>query len=85
MPKEMDTTKNKWEYCADTPPIQLGKPKRFVWTFGVDLGMTLGRGRRRKGYLLKDPNIESLPAGFSGFSGHRRAPHQKLQKVPIEI
>ena len=31
-------------------------------------------------YLLRDLHIESLPAGFSGFPGHRRAPRQKLQK-----
>ena len=31
-------------------------------------------------YLLWDPHIESLPAGFSGFPGHRRAPYQRLQK-----
>ena len=32
-------------------------------------------------YLLRDLHIESLPACFSGFQGHRRAPHQKLQKL----
>ena len=31
-------------------------------------------------YLLRDLHIESLLAGFSGFPGHRRTPHQKLQK-----
>ena len=32
-------------------------------------------------YLLRDPHIESLPAGFSGFPGHGYAPHQKSQKL----
>ena len=31
--------------------------------------------------LRRDLHIESHPAGFSGFPGHRRAPHQKLQKL----
>ena len=32
-------------------------------------------------YLLIDPHIMSLPAGFSGFPGYRRAPHKKMQKL----
>ena len=34
-------------------------------------------------YLLRDSHIESLPAGFSSFPGHSRAPHQKLQYTYI--
>ena len=36
---------------------------------------------KKRVYLLRDPHIESLPAVFSGFLGHRLAPHHmKLSK-----
>ena len=38
-----------------------------------------------KVYLLRDVHMESLPVGFSGFPGHRRAPHQKSQTEVIPL
>ena len=43
---------------------------------------------KREVYLLGDLHTESLPAGSSGFPGHRRAPHQKLvqaEEQPLSL
>ena len=40
--------------------------------------LVLGPIQQNKVCLLRYPRLESLPAGFSGFPGHRRAPIQHL-------
>ena len=60
---------------------QLTAKSTFASKYDEAVRVAIRRNKRTKKqvYLLRVFHIESLPGGFNGFSGHRRAPHQKLQ------
>ena len=49
--------------------------ERMIWTCRERVGLS----------LLRDLHKESLLAGYSGFPEYRRAPHQKSQKLGVEL
>ena len=58
-----------------------GAKTGLIWQFKKRAQGLSGYFNKDKVCLLRDPHIESLPVGFSGFPVHRRALHQTLQKL----